>query len=156
MTIFELGALGELVGAILLFGSLIFVGLQIRQNSNSVKAAAVQSVLESLTLPMQVGAASRETAKVIVQGQIDFESLDEDEQFQFTIWVICYFRSLELAHQHSLARSLSSSVWKGVEGQISSLLEAESVRRVWAARRASHRTSAPGPRRRLPRLGHRR
>ena len=83
MTIFELGAMGELVGAILLFASLIFVGLQIRQNSNSVKAAAAQSVLENLNLSIQVGAASRETAKVIVQGQIDFESLDEDEQFQY-------------------------------------------------------------------------
>ncbi len=137
MTIFELGALGELIGAILLFGSLIFVGLQIGQNSSSVKAAAVQAVLENLNLSIQVGAASRETAKVIVKGQIDFESLDEDEQFQFSIWVIFYFRSLELAHQHYLAGALSSSMWKGVEGQISSLLAAESVLKVWAVRRQS-------------------
>ena len=32
MTIFELGALGEFIGAILLFVSLIYVGLQIKQN----------------------------------------------------------------------------------------------------------------------------
>lgn len=37
MTIFELGALGEFLGAILLFGSLIFVGLQIRQNTIATK-----------------------------------------------------------------------------------------------------------------------
>ena len=33
MTIFELGAVGEFVGAILLFLSLIYVGVQIKQNT---------------------------------------------------------------------------------------------------------------------------
>ncbi len=36
MTIFELGAIGEFTGAILLFLSLIYVGIQIRQNTNSM------------------------------------------------------------------------------------------------------------------------
>ena len=40
MTIIELGALGEFVGAILLFCSLLFVGFQIRQNTNATKAAS--------------------------------------------------------------------------------------------------------------------
>ena len=43
MTIFELGALGEFVGAILLFGSMIFVGMQIRQNTNVAKAQIFQA-----------------------------------------------------------------------------------------------------------------
>jgi hypothetical protein len=43
MTIIELGALGEFVGAILLCASIIFVGLQIRQNTNATKAQVFQA-----------------------------------------------------------------------------------------------------------------
>ena len=43
MTIFELGALGEFAGAILLFASLVYVGLQIRQNTAATRAQIFQS-----------------------------------------------------------------------------------------------------------------
>jgi len=43
MTIFELGALGEFVGAILLFVSIIYVGMQIRQNTDATRAQIHQS-----------------------------------------------------------------------------------------------------------------
>ena len=43
MTIFELGALGEFAGAILLFISVIYVGMQIKQNTNATRAQIHQS-----------------------------------------------------------------------------------------------------------------
>ena len=43
MTIFELGALGEFVGAMLLFASIVFVGFQIKQNTNATKAQIRQA-----------------------------------------------------------------------------------------------------------------
>ena len=47
MTIFELGALGEFVGAALLFISLIYVGLQIKQNTSATRIASTHSAIES-------------------------------------------------------------------------------------------------------------
>jgi hypothetical protein len=43
MTIFELGALGEFVGALLLFISVIYVGVQIRQNTKATRAEIYQN-----------------------------------------------------------------------------------------------------------------
>lgn len=43
MTIFELGALGEFLGAILLFISLIYIGIQIRQNTIATRAQIYQA-----------------------------------------------------------------------------------------------------------------
>ena len=47
MTIFELGALGEFIGAILLFVSLVYVGLQIKQNTNTNKAITAQHMADN-------------------------------------------------------------------------------------------------------------
>ncbi len=47
MTLFELGALGEFVGAVLLVFSLVYVGLQIRQNTAVAKAQIYQARADS-------------------------------------------------------------------------------------------------------------
>ena len=41
MTIMELGALGELLGAIAVFATLIYLSVQVRQNTRSIDAAPV-------------------------------------------------------------------------------------------------------------------
>ena len=43
MDILELGAIGELVGALAVVGSLLFVGLQMRQSNRLSRAESVQS-----------------------------------------------------------------------------------------------------------------
>ena len=45
MDIMELGAIGEFVGGIVVIGSLIFVGLQVRQSNRLAQAEAVRSYI---------------------------------------------------------------------------------------------------------------
>ncbi len=65
MTIFELGALGEFAGAILLFGSLIYVGLQIRQNTNATRAAIYQDRAALVEQQFMEVAKSAELAQLL-------------------------------------------------------------------------------------------
>ena len=130
-----IGAAGEVLGALAVIISIIYLSRQIHQNSESTKSAAVQAVLENLNRSLNVGAYSKETAKVIVEGQTHFENLEDAEKYQFALWMISYFRSMELAHEHYLKKEISESTWEGIEFQIASLLQAESVRRVWKARK---------------------
>ena len=44
MDIMELGAIGELVGGVAVIASLVYVGLQVRQNTKAVLAATFQEV----------------------------------------------------------------------------------------------------------------
>jgi hypothetical protein len=48
MTLSELGGLGELVGAIAVLASLIYVARQIRQNTNATRLATLQSARDGL------------------------------------------------------------------------------------------------------------
>ena len=49
MHIMEFGAIGELVGGLAVVGSLIYVGLQIRQNTKMEGAAAHRAILEEVS-----------------------------------------------------------------------------------------------------------
>ena len=44
-----IGAVGELVGAVGVMVTLLYVGLQVRQNTSAVKAAAIQDISSSTT-----------------------------------------------------------------------------------------------------------
>ncbi len=46
MTMLEWGALGELIGGIAIIGSLIYVGIQIRQNTRAVRGSTLHKVTD--------------------------------------------------------------------------------------------------------------
>ena len=48
MNIMALGAIGELVGGIAVIGSLVYVGLQIRQNTSAIRANSAQGFADSI------------------------------------------------------------------------------------------------------------
>ena len=74
MTIQEMGALGEMIGGIAVVISLIYVGLQIRQNSNSVRAAS-QIALRQLGTEITSQIAAPDMARIYVQGLKDISPL---------------------------------------------------------------------------------
>ncbi len=46
MDIMELGAIGELVGGVAVIASLVYVGLQVRQNTRQLQSQARYQILE--------------------------------------------------------------------------------------------------------------
>ena len=130
-----IGAVGEIVGACGVILSLVYLAIQIRQNSNSTKSAAGQSILIMLNEAANIGASSPENARIIIRGQTDFDSLTEDQKLQFALWMISFFRSLDLAFQNYSKGLIEESAWRGYAFQLESFMSSPSVRRVWLARR---------------------
>ncbi len=130
-----LGNYGEFVGAIAVVVTLVYLAIQIRQNSFATKTAAAQSVLVLLNEMSNLGAASPENARIVIRGQTEFEILNDDQKLQFALWMINFFRALDLAFQHYSNGLIAQSVWAGYASQLQSLMSSASVRRVWNARR---------------------
>ncbi len=88
MDIMELGAIGELVGGLAVIGSLIFVGLQLRQNNRLTRAEAIRSYTRELSHSVLTPMVDPATAHTLRQGLNDFRSLSKEEQIlshaQFT------------------------------------------------------------------------
>ena len=130
-----IGAVGEIVGAAGVVFSLVYLAIQIRQNSNSTKSAAGQAVLIMLNEAANIGASSPENARIMIRGQTDFESLSEDQKLQFALWMVSFYRSLDLAFQNYSKGLIEESAWRGYAFQLESFMSSPSARRVWFARR---------------------
>ena len=130
-----LGAIGELVGATGVIGTLGYLAVQIRQNSHAVKTATAQSVIAAVNETLQTGAATPQAAKMIVLGQTDFESLSDDEKMQFVIWLLSWFRIMDQAYQHHRLGYIEPGVWEGYFTHLQGTLQSDSVRRWWSTRR---------------------
>ena len=76
MTLSDLGSIGEFIGSIAVIISLIYVAIQIRDNTRQlVRSELNQAVSLNSTLRMTIG-NSGEYATLIVKGSKDLDSLD--------------------------------------------------------------------------------
>jgi hypothetical protein len=76
-----IGAIAELLGAVGVIASLIYLAMQLKQNT---RAMFRQEVTQAFQSPV----ATHGLSKTIRTGLTDFERLDEDEAFEFGYWAV--------------------------------------------------------------------
>ncbi len=118
----KLHQVGELIAAVAVVISLIFVGVQIRENTIASKAATYQeTVAYDMELLLNVG-STPDVARVFFTYINDPDSLDEDEFLQgrtlFTA-SIRHFENLYLQHETGM---LSDEAWATREALITNVI----------------------------------
>ena len=137
MTIVELGALGEFFGAILLFGSLIYVGIQIRQNTRSLQINMEQSISYSVADPMQSAANSR-FPDIYVRASSDPSQLDDVELARYSFFLVGYFKKLEHAHFQFTEGNLCEESWNALVSILVIQFQSIGMQRYWSVRHSYH------------------
>ena len=89
-----IGAVAELVGAIGVIASLVYLAAQIRQGAKAQRAATLQAVSESIT---QAGEelARDERVGLFLRGMNEFSSLNGEERFRVHLVLVGLFRRFE-------------------------------------------------------------
>ena len=152
-----LGNIGDFVGGVGVVVTLAYLALQIRQNSRSVRAASAQAMLASLSQTLNAIGASPQASRAFAAGQLDPDSMTEDEAVQFVHLILGWFRVLEQAFYLHRLGGLDTDLWNGYVAQLRSFMQSPGVQRWWAVRAPlfhtefrefiddlSHDTSVPG------------
>ncbi|ALO45754.1 hypothetical protein [Pseudohongiella spirulinae] len=134
MNLEDLGNIGELIAAIATIATLVYLALQIRQNNDATRISAGQSILSSLNESLQVASSSPQTARVLILGQSDFETLPDDEKAQFTVWVFSWFRVLEQGEYYHRKGYLEDEVWQGHVEHLKQIMKSDAVAQWWESR----------------------
>ena len=96
-----IGAVGEIAGAAAVFASLIYLSLQIRQNTRAIRGSAERETVSLQQSALQPVAASLELAGVHGRALFQFSEMSPAEQIQFHRTMTALFQSFESAHyQH--------------------------------------------------------
>ena len=130
-----IGAVAELLGAVAVLATLVYLARQIRQSRDAVESASAETVLSNMNAAYQNAATSSELGRVLFAGQENMDALTDEEKGQFVFWFFGYFRTLELAYHHYLAGNFNESMWEGYARHTQSLVITSGVKQYWEMRK---------------------
>ena len=120
-----LGAIGEIVGALAVFATLIYLAIQIRQNTAAVKAAAVDAAITHVSNIRHAIFSDDEVARIYEEGNKDPTTLDERSLTRYRLLMHNILMSISNIYAQSELSVLSRSNW---ESQIPILKRTVSTR----------------------------
>ncbi len=106
------GAIGEIIGALAVFLTLIYLALQIRQNTKAVQASAVDASISKVTSVRQSMYESAEIAGIYVAGLANPDDLDELSRTRFRLLMHNVLMSISNIYSQTNFAGLSSSMWE--------------------------------------------
>ncbi len=134
MTLFELGAIGELVGGIAIIISLIYVGIQIRQSTNANRVATAQAFSKQYSDLNQMF-IDPQVRIIFTRGLNGLEDLETEERVGFMAVLSSISRTLESFYFQTLSGGLDGALFDGWLLQYLDLLENRGAMEFWAVRK---------------------
>ena len=113
MTIAELGSIGELLGSIAVFISLIYLAFQIRSNTETARTSTYQSVVSDFSALNQSMTETPELSLLFVNALEDFSSLSADEKAKVSQLFFMCFRNFENMYYQNRKGYLEEELWIG-------------------------------------------
>ncbi len=89
------GAIGEVVGAVAVVVTLLFVARDIRQNSKSLAIAALRDTTAQWNQWSDMIASSNDLADIVEKGNRSLLSLSESEKLRYGAYVQSFFDNVE-------------------------------------------------------------
>ena len=134
MTLADLGNLGEFVGAIAVVASLIYLAIQVRQNTRSVRASTYQAVVSDSAAINATGAQDEALARIFRVGQRDISELADDERMRHDFFLgqsFNMFENLYLQREHG---TIDDEYFNAKMGLVRRWLSRPGIREWWDSR----------------------
>ncbi len=133
-----IGAIAELLGAVGVIASLVYLAGQIRhsreqmsQNTLAMKAGAYQQISDGFIASSNIAVSTPGFARVVRSAMANFEGLSEDDGFQFTLWLNNIMRSFDNVYYQYRTGMLEDDRWELHRADIVTLFMSPGVVSWW-------------------------
>ncbi|MBL4621453.1 MAG: hypothetical protein JKY89_03565 [Immundisolibacteraceae bacterium] len=113
-----LGSLGSFIGGFGVIISVVYLAIQIRQNTKSLSSAAYQQIVTSISDWSRAVAMDPEAVRIVSSGINDDGLLTPAELAQFDLLMVSLLRNYENVHFQYLSGALPESSWHGWSSRI--------------------------------------
>jgi hypothetical protein len=120
----------ELIGIVAVVVSLLILGYEIRQNTDTSAAQAIFELNESARQTLFREATDPELVSLIRKAEQDFEDLSERERYMYGRWVFAHLNLFESAWRYRRRGVISDAEMKGWEAAFCGYMARASFRRV--------------------------
>ena len=131
MTLVDLANIGQVVGAFAVVASLVFVGLQVRQNTKATRATALQMNADYWLACFSM-LADRRFSEIYSKGALGRVELEAGQFGQFFLLCRATFMGCENQHHQYTAGLLDDDAYRGYEATIREQIAAfPGIRAMW-------------------------
>jgi hypothetical protein len=135
MTLQDLGNIGEFVAAVGVIVSLIYLAFQIRQNTRSIRAAAVHQATVGASDFSRSLAESEELAHIFIAGLRGYEQLDtEEKRTRWLSLASIQFRHYEDVFLQYQNGTVGAESWEGWRNSMRPFLASPGFSMFWNLR----------------------
>lgn len=128
------GAIAELLGAVAVVVSLVYVAAQVKANTRQARLEAARDLAVRVSEISIAVASSREVGALLLHGGGAYERLDTVDQVRFRALMNALFRGLEQQFQLRREGALDDDEWAAVESMISDFASLPGVQKYFADR----------------------
>ena len=122
MSIQDLGSIGELLAALATLATLIYLAVQVRQNTRALKSATFQNITSEMSRNVEPISVNADLAAIMVKGMPDPDSLKPEERLRLASVFVASFRRMESVFVQSKLGSIDDELKEGFETSMASLL----------------------------------
>jgi len=127
--------LAEIIGSLAVIVGLIFVGLELRQNTITQRVTATQTLVVDYENAVDLLAKDTESACIYVRGSNGLDNLTGIEQYRFFVMWFHVLRAAEQLHYYSLEGMVDQRIWRGFQRQLDEVVRYPGVQQYWERRR---------------------
>lgn len=141
MELEHVALVADVVQAIAVVATLIFVGLQVQHNTRIARMTAAQNSVALLAQNMGRVTESPDLARLLSGESGEFESLSEAERLRVSNFIATAFRHLEVLHAHRRYDIYEEELWHGAANRLRNMLENPRIRAWWDGVQESYASS---------------
>lgn len=108
-----LAAVAELVGALVVVVTLVYVAMELRENTKALRKSAADSALAVVLEFTGDMARDNEVSQLLTQGTEDWDSLSESDRARLAYVLFRVFKIFENIHYHHSLGTLDEETWVG-------------------------------------------
>jgi len=137
-----IGAAGEILGAIGVIASLVYLAGQVRSSGNRARQAAIQSIVNQMNNVWTQMSSERSFADIWVRGSKGLSNLnDETERVQFSALMLSIFRPYEELFHYRTSGLMEDWAWQSISSQCHALMGCPGFEQYWEQRGSWFSTS---------------
>ena len=130
-----LSAIGQVVAAVGVIPSLIYLAVQIRDQNKERRRAGINILTTQWGDLVKTGQESREFAEVFLRGMQSFQGLDGPDKLRFSAFFTRFTRNAEGMFVYYRDGALEKALWDEVERTMIDYFAYPGVREWWATRK---------------------
>ena len=127
-------AVGQIIGAIAVVISVVYLAVQVRSNARQMRLASMRSMSDAFNRWLQSMAENPHIGELWYRGMRDFDSLEGGDLARYSALMDHQFRIYEDMYYQKVEGHLDPRVWRGFEAPMRDIIAYPGIQAWWRSR----------------------